>query len=441
MNRLNLDFSLNTTDERAAFVNEYTKQKQFQQKPLTPKELETIANYILWGKDPQTGKNVKQEKYIELESRAKTWDSNDIESLDALVESPTFRESQIQSLDGPKYRTPKEIFSREKARQTAPPHVLKAFESIWQQIDTLDLITNYYDLNHNKRKNPPRDELLKKFTPEEQEKLKEKASKLNQFKYLKMRHLIVELRREQFTLRDSYSSQILPRSIEYYSEPATTFFDADIQVFPIGLKSDSSLLQKIFNPERYPNPSDFNEVELKQISNLIWNQPQPQSKFFDFREPEHLYNAFLLLDELEDFKEKASAESTLDFFLETLHFYEDRADLSPLQKDLLRLKEEKWKNQDIADYLNKTYSKSYNANYISTIFKQKILVQIAAAAKLHKEILDNIFFPENFKKCKDCGQTLLLTTDNFMRKAKSKDGFSIRCKKCDKALRIRRANK
>ncbi len=441
MNRLNLDFALNTTEERSAFVQEYTKQKRFQLNPLTQKELETIANYILWGKDPLTGKNVKQEKYIELESRAKTWDNNDTESLDALIESPTFRESQIQSLDGPKYRTPKEVFSREKARKTAPPHILKTFESLWQQIDTLDLITNYYDLAHNKRKNPPRDELLQKFSPDEQEELKEKSLKLNQFKYLKMRHLMVELRREQFTLRDSYASQIMPHSVEYYSEPSTTFFDADIQVFPIGLKSNSTLFQKIFNSERFPNPNDFNESELQQISNLIWKQPTPQKRFFDFREPEHLYNVFLLVDELQDSEFRASAESTLSSFLDTLEFYVQRANLTPLQRDLLALKAKKWKNQEIADYLNKTYDKSYNANYISTIFKQKILIQIATAATRHQEILENIFFPENFKKCKDCGENLLLTTDNFMRKAKSKDGYSVRCKKCDKALRIRRTLK
>ena len=50
-NRLKLDFSLNTTDERRNFVDEYVAQPDFEKHPLTEEELETIANYILWGKD------------------------------------------------------------------------------------------------------------------------------------------------------------------------------------------------------------------------------------------------------------------------------------------------------------------------------------------------------------------------------------------------------
>ena len=51
-NRLKLDFSIQTTNGRRDFVNEYVSQPQFSKSPLTEDELETIANYILWGKDP-----------------------------------------------------------------------------------------------------------------------------------------------------------------------------------------------------------------------------------------------------------------------------------------------------------------------------------------------------------------------------------------------------
>ena len=58
-NRLQLDFKLVTTDERAAFLNEYLQQPQFVKKPPTEDELETMGNYLLWGKDPVTGLNAK----------------------------------------------------------------------------------------------------------------------------------------------------------------------------------------------------------------------------------------------------------------------------------------------------------------------------------------------------------------------------------------------
>ena len=58
-NRLHLDFKLETTDERTAFLEQYLQQPQFQQRPPTESELETMANYLLWGKDPVTGLNAK----------------------------------------------------------------------------------------------------------------------------------------------------------------------------------------------------------------------------------------------------------------------------------------------------------------------------------------------------------------------------------------------
>ena len=48
-NRLRLDWSLNSSSERNEFASRYLAQLTF-----TPsdEELETISNYILWGKDP-----------------------------------------------------------------------------------------------------------------------------------------------------------------------------------------------------------------------------------------------------------------------------------------------------------------------------------------------------------------------------------------------------
>ncbi|MBO7716971.1 MAG: hypothetical protein J6S85_25620 [Methanobrevibacter sp.] len=53
-NRLNLNFALETAEDRAQFVRDYMDTITF-----TPNEteLETISNYILWGKT-SNGKNV-----------------------------------------------------------------------------------------------------------------------------------------------------------------------------------------------------------------------------------------------------------------------------------------------------------------------------------------------------------------------------------------------
>ena len=102
------------------------------------------------------------------------------------------------------------------------------------------------------------------------------------------------------------------------------------------------------------------------------------------------------------------------------------------------MKIRKVQNQDIADFVNKKYGKKYRANYISTLYCKKCLGSIAQTAKRHREVLENVFFPENFKKCKDCGKVLLVDEENFVRRSRSNDGFSPRCKKCEK---IKRENK
>ena len=60
-NRLKLDFTISSLEERTSFVDNYLVENKeiFDIKPITEKELETIENYILWGKD-KNGKNVNQ---------------------------------------------------------------------------------------------------------------------------------------------------------------------------------------------------------------------------------------------------------------------------------------------------------------------------------------------------------------------------------------------
>jgi hypothetical protein len=80
-NRLKLDFSLQTNEERSQFLQEYLSQKMFIDYPPDEEELETMADYILWGKDPETGKNGKQ-MGLELHSKHGTWDKSPVDSLD-----------------------------------------------------------------------------------------------------------------------------------------------------------------------------------------------------------------------------------------------------------------------------------------------------------------------------------------------------------------------
>jgi hypothetical protein len=437
MNRLKLDFSLKTNEERTNFITQYLNSEMFQKKPPTTEELETMSNYILWGIDSKTGLNSKQSKEIQLETRNKTWDARRDESLEALLETPGFSETIIRQLDTPQTKTQRVVFSRSEARQKASPAVLEQLESLWKQIDELDLLLNFYDLAHGKRKNQPREALLQRFTDNQIQNIQERVPLINSYKYLKMRHLLVELRREQFILKDTYSSPILCAEVSTpISSPPT--FDSEILCAPLGLKYKDKMIDKLFPKDRYPLPEDFSEEELNSIIKFYWKRKEElsqQKNLFDFRNMDHIYNTLLLFDTFEDDAKDTTILSTSPEFLDTLNFYINRANLNEIHLDILHLKLKHLKNQKIADKINEKYGKSYTANYISTIFCQKIIPQINDAARYHEKIIENLPFPENFKCCKCCGEKLLVSPENFVRKARSVDGFANKCKRCDKDTR------
>lgn len=439
-NRLNLDWTLSTATERSAFLQQYMEEDIFAKRPPTEEELETMANYLLWGQD-EDGLNPDQRKEIQLPRKNATWASQNIESLDELLESPTFSENSIYEFGAAAPKKVREVFSREELRTKLSPAQLQPFEDLWDEIDRIEIIINFFELEKGKRTKPPRNELLGRFSKEEIETLEARSQKLTQFRYLKLRHLLVELRRQQYTLRDS----VLPRILGSTDAPApSTFeknennFDIDVPVFPLGIQE-----KLIFRDFEELVPGTFKEEELKIISDLYWEKKdeekrvQRESKpYFDFRDLEMVYQLFLDLEEF-----AADQEGEDDFLktgsklLDALWFYVRQADLPLIQRKILDLKIKKVKNQDIATIVNQEFGKSYTTNYISTIFRQKIIPTINEAAIYHEKIIGSIFFEEDFKVCSKCGRLLLRDSINFVRRTRAKDGLSNHCKKCDKEER------
>lgn len=436
MNRLNLDFSIQTCTERAEFLNNYMKRPEFEKNPLTPEELETCGNYVLWGKD-NDGKNSVQKKEIQIQTKNGTWNRKEEESLDALMETPTFNENLIVRPTAARAKVVKENFSRKDALAKAPEDIKKLFITLFRDIDETDLLLNYYDLLHGKRKNPPREELLINFTDEEKERFQQAAAHLNQYKYLKLRHQLVELRRQQFSLKDMYSC---PVQVDITSkvpiEDREGTFDVEVVVYPLGLVNGNTINSKVFSLLDQVHPVNFTENEIELVIKDYWKRQKETPQFyFNFEELEHVYNLLLLLIDFEWDAIEEKVDSTLSNLLKTLKYYISLTTLSDIQQEILDLKIKKVKNQDIADYINNKYGKSYTANYISTIFKQKIIKKITEMATYHKDVVLNLPYEENFKKCSTCGEWLLKDARNFVKKSRAKDGFTSRCKRCDKRLR------
>lgn len=434
-NRLKLDFSLESAQDRINFINSYIVQFD----DLTNTEAQKIADYLLWGK---TEEGVALGKDAGLETR---WTkSNDVESLDAVLENPALANAQLYSLnDATVLKKSREVFSRSEARKEAPEFLRETYENLWKTIDSIELEMNFYEVRVGKRDKPPREELIKRFNQEEIDTIKARSQELNQYNYLKLKHRIRELRTEQFTIRDSYRGSFNITQSIYMPKDRSIVFDCDVEVRPLGIK-EGEVGELIFQEEIVPE--DLSERELKLISDLVWEKKKDTNKrIFDFRELEAVYQLYLFKEDFEDRIEEVIEDHIVDNnvekLLETLKFYEEIADLTDIQREILRLKEKKEKNIDIAGYINKKYGKSYTANYISTIFRQKIITKINEAAELHQETVENCFFPENFKRCTDCGRLLLLDARNWVRKVRSKDGFKNKCKRCEREQRKKNKEK
>lgn len=154
---------------------------------------------------------------------------------------------------------------------------------------------NYYELECGRRKNPPRDLLLNKFSEERREELRAQALLWPQYTYLKMRHQLVDLRRQQYTLRDSFQNTVLTQVTPLLSEETNigALIDSDIEILPLGTKNNSELSALLFRDWTDLVPENYSQEEIALTSKFYWEKkgyaPTANSKFLDFREVEHVY--------------------------------------------------------------------------------------------------------------------------------------------------------
>lgn len=246
------------------------------------------------------------------------------------MESPTFNEASLRRPTEARTRIAREVFDRQKALNECPAHMRAVFQDLFDRIDKLEMSIHFYEFAHGKRKEGPRAALTKRFSETEIDAARAVSEKWNQYKYLKQRHLIVELRREQFTLRDSYIEKHTRHTPpEPDLDPVHLDFDAEIPVFPLGLVG-APFSDLVFKPDDELNPHTYTEKELDTLTHHYWNkksQSRPQL-YFDFGELEHVYELFGQLNELEEELDDLPIESNLKKLLDTLRYYINLTDLT-----------------------------------------------------------------------------------------------------------------
>lgn len=434
-NGLELDFSLETAEERQKYVSELVSLWEKEGKKLRNEDLELLGDYVLYGKEGD-GESLVDKGFVEIKTRYGTFARKAPSSLNALIEDPNFNEETISPLNRKKiYRTPKPTINRSENSQIEP------LRELWESIDRLANEIDYFSRKKD----------ISKFPEEEQTRLLRRKPP-TRYELYQMRHNLVEMRREQFTIRDSFIPTITPlvprfRFIDTDITPdSINWEDSNYTILPLGLYSDKNpVFTDYLEKESYPghlaeHKAFFDRRDLEERKKEDWKEEgccaRTDKIAIDFSNPNHIYNLFKFYRELETSSEN-DPESLVAAILSTLNFYSAAASLTSEQREILHQKIYKQSNVHIVEILKEKFGKTHTDNYISTIFKKNICNAIAEAARLHYDTYKNREKPMAFKNCNCCGKAKLKDTRNFVRKARSSDGFSNCCKRCDKENRIK----
>lgn len=242
--KIQLDFSKSTLSDRLEVAAQYAHSN------LSAKNCKHIADYILWSRD-ENGKCISKNENFELSSK---WSASQPDSLEGFLEQegipPTFHE--IGSI--PPTLVRKQKFSRAEALASPlAPH----FKALFDEIDKLDVLIAFA------MGNEPREELVNRIEPSCLFALRAKAAKLTPKELQRARHDLVDLRTEQYELRDSYAPQL--------KHAQQTMGKAElprIEVAPLGLWAEpTATLGKFLWADNPTPPSD--EATRKKLAQAL----------------------------------------------------------------------------------------------------------------------------------------------------------------------------
>ena len=392
--KFKLDFSIYSSEDRALAVQNILSNSD--QKP-TSTELETMANYILYGKDKDTDTSVVDRKEVQIKTKFSSYQKQKFCSLDELMESPTFNEAQL-SEDKSKYKKIKPEINHEKAK------TIPEMEQLWQEIEKQQ---NILDQNTGKK---PREE----GTPV-----------LSQQDIYYFKHYLIQLRTHQYYLMDTYFP-----TIGTQRRPVRRYWEDELSEqlrYPILPRGTA----KKENDFEFINPFySTDDAPAKDQSENIEKWEKEGKLYFDFRNKDHLYYLIKYWQELYGMVEDEPAAPIWEL-LWTFNIYQELAQLSDQQELILNGKKNGLSNKEIQEELQKELGIFHQVNYISTIFL-KTIGKIQEAVELNfDEWLAKDYY-KAWKKCNYCKKYYLRDPRNFVRKTKAIDGLMGHCKKCEK---------
>ncbi len=201
---------------------------------------------------------------------------------------------------------------------------------------------------------------------------------------------IIELRKDQYLLKDAYRKPIIPKNITR----SKNFMP---------LESDFS-----FDDEGYVVPEGVSLCDPKVVSAILCNYSLLKQEGWGEFEKDLWYL-------MQEFDEVADA---------ALKDY-------PLYDRICEYKVDGLQNIDIQEKIQEEFGIKHSVEYISSLWRNKIPKLIASEAE--DRLLSWYFFTEmkgKYKKCSRCGEIKLAHNKYFSKNKTSKDGFYSICKCC-----------
>ncbi len=350
-----LDFNLQAYQERVALVEFLDGQGLLDKCP--PSELDKVANYLLYAED------VEAEVVLKEGSKKKV-------SYETLIES-TLGENTVQRAQEMSiYRVPRPTINRETEGD------IPGMRDLWEAIDIISERYQYCrEVLEGKRELDPERQLLPTY----------------QTKYF-MREWMIDLRREQFILKDIFRPIVCGGAIFSGHAPKMDY---------MGMAIGDNILCDSANIIDYGN----------------WRHIYPMLKYYagmkgNIRENPHheWWYMYEFLDELIE-----------------------RIDWSEEHEIILWRKIDRVPNEEIVSELESKGLKAYSVNYISTIWKQHLSKRIAREAYLwwkeHTTRPDgHLWSMTCWKVCPECGRQLFADEINFGKYVSGE--WKELCKRC-----------
>ena len=342
---LKLDYTLESPEERKQLV-----EKILEECPNpTPQYLETLADYLVLCMEKQE----KKEHKLLTENRMATVNKRET-SFEGLV-------SQLENGEDGIYN-----MLNTNSRNTIFQHKVMITKKDVEEIPGLKQLREAIKMWEEKLKTSSgRDAFIIKST-------------------------IIELRKDQYLLKDAYRKPIIPKNITR----SRNF---------IPLESDFS-----FDDEGYVVPEGVSLCDPKVVSAILCNYSLMKQESWGEFEKDLWYL-------MQEFDEVADA---------ALKDY-------PLYDRICEYKVDGLQNIDIQEKLQLEFGIKHSVEYISSLWRNKIPKLIASEAE--DRLLDWYFFNEmkgKYKKCSRCGEVKLAHNKYFSKNKTSKDSFYSICKCC-----------